>query len=154
MSERYWYQDGSTVVWSIVVAGFLVFMGYGMYQKAQQEALPYIVPKLSGEFHQPLVGGPTLEITVWHQYPATLQNVVLVVNANEDPAGNEAYQDQREHSFVSWQPNQDHAVKFKFLLKRYDPKQAIHFKFSLRGTTIKPYNSRADWVSTGWKEEK
>lgn len=154
MSERYWYQDGWTVFEVVVVVSLVVLWGCGMYYKSRQDALPYITSRVTGRIDQPLLGSPTLEITVWHQYPATLRNVVLFVNVNEDPAGNDKYWDKREHSFEVWPHNEDHAVKFKFPLKRYDPKQEIHVKFSLHGTTIKPYGSRADWVGTGWKDEK
>ena len=154
MSERYWYQDGSTVFWIAVVAGIIGLFGYGSYQNAQLDALPFVVPKVTGRLNQPLFGDPSLEITVWHQYPATLRNVLLFVNVNEDPARAEKHWEKREHSFETWQPNEDHAVKFAFPLKRYDPNQEIRVGFGLLGKTIKPYITHSDWLGEGWKPEK
>lgn len=151
MTQRYWYQDGWVVFGIVFVTGFLALSFYNQREKAKQDALPEVVPKLAGSLSQPLFGPPTLKITVWHQYPAALRNVVLYVKVNEEPAQGEAHWDKREHSFESWSPNQDQAVSFDYPLRQYDPNQEIHVAVVLMGKSIKPYGGSAKWLGTGWK---
>ncbi len=151
MNQRPWYQDGGTVLAVVVVTLMLGLSIHARHQKAQQEALPEVVPKVTGQLSRTFLGPPTLELTVWHQYAAALQNVVLVVNLNEDPALDDKQWDKREHSFESWPPNKEQAVKFTFPLKRYDPKQPIRVEYMLVGKTIKPHVSSGDWLGEGWK---
>lgn len=146
MSERYWYQNGWTVFSIVCVAGFFGFSAYYNYEKAQRDALPQVVPRVTGKLNQPLLGDSSLEITVWHQHPATLRNVVLLVSLNEDPLRDEKQWDRREHSFEAWQPNQENAFTFSFPLKRYDPKQEIYVGYGLIGKTIKPFISGGEWL--------
>ncbi len=154
MRERYWYQDGGTVLGIVFVAVVIGFFGYASHERAQHEALPDVVPKITGHLSQPLFGSPTLEITVWHQHTAALRNVVLFVNVNEDPDHDEKQWDKREHSFETWQPNKDQAVKFTFPLRRFDPQKEIRVGFVLAGKTIKPYFGSGDWIGKGWKSEE
>ena len=154
MSERHWYQDGWVVFCIVAVVGFLGLSIYGQHRQAELDARPEVIPKLSGRLSQPLLGSPTLEITIWHQYPATLRSVVLCVNVNEDPAKGEQHWDRREHSFETWQPNVENAVKFSFPLKRYDPNHEIHIGCGVLGKTIKPYLGSAEWLGDGWKQSR
>lgn len=110
MTERYWYQNGWVVLGILLGGGFLALSFLAQHEKAKIDALPLVVPKLSGSLSQPIFGTPTMKINVWHQYPAALRNVVLVVSVKEGPVQGDAAWDRREHSFEAWSPNQDQSV--------------------------------------------
>jgi hypothetical protein len=148
MSERYWYQNGWTVFWIVVVVGAV---SLHFYNTAVDRATPSVTPKVTGRLHQPLFGTPTLEITAWHQYPAALRNVQLFVSVNDDPARSQERWIQRVHSFESWSPNRDQAVTLTFPLKQYDPQLEIAVTILLAGKSVKMSLQEAVWQGSGWK---
>lgn len=150
MNGRYWYQDGWVVLAVVGVAGFF---GYSFYVNEAQRATPQIKPSLSGRVLKPLFGAPSLEINVWHQHPAALRNVRLLVMVNADPARAKEHWIEREHSFESWSPNRDQAMTFTFPVPQYDPQQEIAVSVLLAGKSIKFSMHDAVWLGSGWKEE-
>lgn len=150
MSERYWYQDGWLI---LVLVGIVGFFGYAFYVQQIDRSTPEITPSLTGRLLQPLLGPPSLEITVWHQHPEALRNVRLFVMVNEDPARGQDQLIDREHSFESWSPNRDQAMTFTFPLQQYDPQREIAVSVILVGKSIKPSVHRAAWLGSGWKPE-
>lgn len=151
MSEKHWYQDGWVVLAIVFIGG--VF-GLSFYRKHLEDSKPLITPMISGKLTRPLLGTPTLEVTVWHQHPAALRNVVLNVNVNEDPARREEYWDRRQHSFESWPPNKDQAVTFSFPLKQYAPEREVKVGVILLGKSIKLSMEGGTWLGETWKSDK
>lgn len=147
---KHWYQDGWWVLFLVVIGGFL---GYGFYSREVDRAKPLITLSVAGRLQQPFFGPPSLEITVWHQHPAALQNVRLFVSVNEDPARGKDNWVEQEHSFESWLPNQDQAKKFNFPLKQYDPHREIAVSAILLGKSIKLSTQSGRWLGSGWKPE-
>ena len=154
MSEKHWYQDEGNVLFILFVAGFAGFVGLSFYWKHLEDSKPQIMPVMSGKLTRPLLGTPTLEVTVWHQHPAALRNVQLHVNLNEDPARGEEHWDRRQHSFESWPPNRDQAATFSFPLKQYDPKREITVGVIVMGKSIKLSGARGTWLGDTWKSNK
>ncbi len=151
MSDRYWYQDGMHVLMVTFVAGILLWM---LFERANRVEPAVVEPTIVGQLHKPLFGSPSLEIKVWHQYPAALRNVVLFVQLTEDPAKTPDSWQKREHSFESWAPNKDQSVSFTFPLQKYEPNEEIHIAIVLGGKTIKPYIESFTWQGTNWKTKE
>lgn len=148
MSQKHWYQDG-WLVFAILFFGSL--LGLSFYREYLEDSKPRVTPEISGKITRPSLGPPTLELTVWHQYPAALRNVQLNVNINEDPSRGEEHWDRRQHSFESWPPNRDHAITFSFPLKQYDPQREIAVGIILMGKNIKLSMQGATWLGNTWK---
>jgi hypothetical protein len=148
MTGKHWYQDGWWVLFLVVVGGFF---GYGIYTQAVERAKPLITLSVAGQLQQPFFGSPSLEITVWHQYPAALRNVRLFVSINEDPARRREHWVNRQHSFEAWSPNRDQAMKFSLPLKQYDPQREIAVSAILFGKSIKMSKQEGVWLGSDWK---
>lgn len=154
MSERYWYQDGGTVFGIVLVTAFIGFLGYSFYQKAQEEARPYVIPKVVASLNQPLLGPPSLAVTVWHEHPGVLRNGRLTVSTSGEMVETGSGLHSQSHSFEIWEPNRDRAVKLTFPLKHFDPTREIPISFMLMGNGIKPFSSSDSWLGDNWKSNK
>ena len=143
MSERYWYQDGGTVL-VIAVVGFL---GYCFLQKA---ATPYVVPSITGHVDQPLFGSPSLIITIWHEHTGVLRNGRLTASVSGEMVETRSGLNSQSHSFEVWEPNRDRAVTLTFPLKHFDPERDIPISITLVGKDIQPYMFKDIWLGDMW----
>ena len=113
-----------------------------------------VVPGIRGRVNQTVTDHPTLEITVWHQHPAQLKNCVFKATISGPMVfGHEGLATQI-HSFVVWDPNQDHGVTLRFPLRHYDPDQEIPIELSLHGNGIKTWTHKDTWLANEWNSNR
>ena len=145
MSEKHWYQDGWTVLIVLAIAGFLYL------SSTRQEPIE-VYPLLAGRVEQPILGAPSFVVTVFHQHPATLRNVILRVRLSQEIALDHKVWPEQVHSFETWLPNRDQSVSFTFPLKPYDPQKDIGVEATLEGKEVKRSISFGRWVNGGWAD--
>jgi hypothetical protein len=145
MSDKHWYQDGWRVLIILIIVGFV-------YLVSTNKEPPTVYPRLAGRVEQPFLGSPSFVVTVFHQHPASLRNVILRVKLSQEIALDHREWPEQVHSFETWPPNRDHAVSFTFPLTSYDPQKDLGVEATLEGKEIKRSVSFARWVNGGWAD--
>ncbi len=146
--EKYWYQDGSVVVF----VGLGVLWLAGTMYNYRQSQMPVAFPRVSGRLEQPLFGNPVLHISVHHQTPGDLRNGQLIVaTESEMVAERDSF---HVYSFETWPPNKQNAQTFEFPLQRFDPGQEIPLKVSLSAANAKKFSYRPAWLGFDWKSNQ
>ena len=145
MSDKHWYQDGWRVLVILIIVGFV-------YLVSTNKEPPTVYPRLAGRVEQPFLGSPSFVVTVFHQHPASLRNVILRVKLSQEIALDHREWPEQVHSFETWLPNRDNAVSFTFPLKSYDPQKDLGVEATLEGKDLKRSLSFARWVNGGWAD--
>lgn len=145
--QKHWYQDGGLML--LIVAGICWLAG-SAYQEWAKPQVWSTIPRITGGVEQPLLGSPSLTITIWHQTPGDLKNgVILVLVPGAGDAGED--DDTQIHSFETWSPNQDQAVTFTIPLPNYRVDQEIPVEILVRAINLKTYSISAVWFGNTWK---
>ena len=150
--QRAWYQDGSTVIASVVVTVFIGAFIFTKYLEVQESKKPYAIPLISGILRQPLLENHSLEIKLWHQFPGTLRNGTLTVTATSEMVIGSPI--NKYHSFENWEPNEDNGVTFFIPLRDFDPSQELPLRIRLEAKNAKTHEHSSVWLGSNWKSNQ
>jgi hypothetical protein len=154
MTERAWYQDGVVVFWICVAVAFLYYVKSKNDREEQERNIPMVIPKLSGRLQQPLLGGPILEINLWHQHPGNLRNGRIDVSVRTSLVQEHPGASVQSHSFEVWEPNKDNTVTLPFQLLRFDAQEEILVEIVLTAKDVRPYKYTPVWIGNDWKSNQ
>jgi hypothetical protein len=140
--KKLWYQDGWIVFWIVVIA-IVVFLNL------REEPKPVPI-RVIGGVREPLFGPSRFELSVWHEFPGNLQSGILTVWVQG--AAVPADKEFEAHSFETWNPNKDNAVRFEFPLESYDSSKPLSVKCSVEAENARRATTNHVWLNGGWKQ--
>jgi hypothetical protein len=143
MNNKHWYQDGWVVLGVVFGTGLLYLLLF-------TSPTPMVYPRLLARVDQPFLSSPEFVVSVFHQHPAKLNQVILKVRVSQQIALDHREWPEQVHSFEAWGPNQDQEVSFTFPLPAYDPDKDVGIEVILEGQGVKRTLTFARWKNGAW----